>query len=200
MQASGFSNGDIFGTGNGNRPSNAVDAPLADMSGAAVRLVQPGGYCPICNVSGDNKAQVFTACFALANYIQCDHDESCGVEIRQRMTEVTGLRVTCAKDSQCKAMNNRNFMDDNATLSTNNNVFTLCRPEFSLQANPRFASSVCSGCAVACTAATPAACIGADVSGDTYLNNAITFETALGLSQDGRNVRRYWDNEIYVDV
>ena len=60
-------------------------------------MVQPGGYCPICNVSGDNKAQVFTACFTLGNYQQCDHDEFCGVEIRQRMTEVTGLRVTCAK-------------------------------------------------------------------------------------------------------
>ena len=31
MQANGFSNGDVFGTGNGNRPgASAVDAPLAD--------------------------------------------------------------------------------------------------------------------------------------------------------------------------
>jgi len=197
MQASGF--GDVFGTGNGNRPGvSAVDAPLADMSGEGRST--PGGYCPVCNVSGKITAATFAACTTLSmNRIQCASDEYCGVEVRQRMQQITGLRIQCVKIEQCKAMTNRNFLEDDATTSTGKMKFTLCRPEASLQANPRHAPSLCSGCVETCASANDSTCIGSDHGGETRLNtNSETFETALGLGGDGRGVRRFWDNEAFI--
>lgn len=201
MQANGFSNGDVFGTGNGNRPgASAVDAPLADMSAAEVR--NTGGFCPVCNVSGKTTASTFAACTTLANSrIQCAEDEFCGVEVRQRMTIITGLRIQCVKVDQCRAMTNRNFLEDNATTSTSKMIFTLCRPEATLQANPRHAPSLCSGCVTPCLSAGDAACIGADDSGNTKINSlGDTFESVLGLGGDGRDKRQFWDNESLIQA
>jgi len=201
MQANGFANGDVFGTGNGNRPgASAVDAPLADMSVGQVRT--SGGFCPVCNVAAASTAATFASCSTLQNNrIQCEADEYCGVEVRQRQTEITGLRIQCVKIDQCKAMTNRNFFDDDATLTTDKLTFTLCRPEASLQANPRHAPSLCSGCVTPCTSANDAACIGGDISGQTLINSvADTFEAVLGLGGNGRGVRQFWDNEAFIQA
>jgi len=201
MQANGF--GDVFGTGNGNRPgASAVDAPLADQSAAQVR--NTGGYCPVCNVAGQSTAATFAACTNLSSSrIQCASDEYCGVEVRQRQTIITGLRIECVKIDQCRAMTNRNFLDDDATTddASKKMVYTMCRPEATLQANPRHAPSLCSGCVTPCTSADDAACIGADDGGNTLINSASnTFESVLGLGGNGRGVRQFWDNEAFIQA
>jgi len=100
MQASGF--GDVFGTGNGNRPgASAVDAPLADMSGEGRST--PGGFCPVCNVSGKTTAHTFAACTTLSTgRIQCASDEYCGVEVRQRMQEITPFAFSVSRSSNAE--------------------------------------------------------------------------------------------------
>ena len=59
-------------------------------------------------------------------------------------------------------MTNRNFLEDDATTSTGKMKFTLCRPEASLQANPRHAPSLCSGCVETCSTDNDSTCIGSD--------------------------------------
>ena len=70
------------------------------VSESAIEEKSSGAYCPVCDVSGANKAANFAACFDQANYAQCGDDEYCGVEVRQRKSEVTSLRVGCMKVSK----------------------------------------------------------------------------------------------------
>merc|ERR1712223_190476 len=132
-------------------------------------------YCPVCDVSAASEASIFSRCFALANYEECDYDQFCGVEVRQRKGLIRQLKVRCMRAPNCQSINRQNFYS--STLSARG--MTACRPELSLQRG-RFGESICRGCVTPCTSnTTPENCIGALDGSDHLINTDLTFIEAL---------------------
>ena len=136
----------------GNEVGQTVNAPSP-----AIRGGGDPRYCPVCDVSAGSESSIYSACFAEANYQECDYDQFCGVEVRQRKGTVRQLKVRCMRLPNCQSMNRQNFYSSERS----SRGMTACRPELSLQRG-RFGESICRGCVTPCTDnVNPADCIGA---------------------------------------
>jgi len=174
----------------GNEVSVNVPAPAIRTGGSR--------YCPVCDVAAGDESSIYSTCFAQANYQECDYDQYCGVEVRQRKGIVRQLKVRCMRLPNCQSMNRQNFFSS----TSSSRGLTACRPEVSLQRG-RFGESICRGCVTPCESNTsPADCIGALSGSDRLLNTGLTFIEALkqNVVDQGLNARSYWDNGAFIEA